>query len=226
MVSGVTSGNAMIAAIQARMQGAVKGAQNSQDLFAKLDKSGDGSIDKTELKSFLDYVGNKAGSDQSLDADALFSALDGDGDGKLSSQELADGAKTLFDMLQDQLRSAQVAQAPRPLPPNAEDMFKAIDVDQDGSISKVELTTFLEARPAPPGGPEGSPGIDEILAKDDSDGNGQISLDEFKAAMESRGPMPPSGDDAAFALLASLIDQYLSSTAEQATGASTVNVTA
>ncbi len=70
---------------------------------------GDGSIDSTELKTFADDLGSKTGT--KIDASSLMTALDSDGDGSVTSTELKDNGKALFEHLRQQLMGSQV-QAP------------------------------------------------------------------------------------------------------------------
>ncbi len=66
-----------------------------------------------------------------------------------------------------------------------EDLFKSIDSDGDGSISKDELTSALSSSDDS----DSSINVDDLLAQLDSDGSGGISQDELSAAM----PPPPHG---------------------------------
>lgn len=184
-----------------------------QQLFSKVDSNGDKSIDETELKSFLDYVGEKTGS--SIDSASALKALDSDGNGSISETELTDNASALFDQLKSQLMSSQMQMGhggPPPPPPSDEDssdMFSSIDTDGDGSISKTELEAFTSSRAGESG--EG-PSVDDILARDDADGDGAISSAEFEDAM-SRGPQGRGGGGESGGmnfekLLSSLVSQY------------------
>ena len=60
---------------------------HEQQLFAKLDTNGDGTISKTELEAAV----TAAGGDNAT-ADALFAKLDSNGDGSISSSEFAAAA--------------------------------------------------------------------------------------------------------------------------------------
>lgn len=66
-----------------------------------------------------------------------------------------------------------------------EDLFKSIDSDSDGSISKDELTSALSSSDDS----DSSIDVDDLLARLDSDSSGGISQDELSAAM----PPPPGG---------------------------------
>ena len=78
-------------------------------------------------------------------------------------------------------------------PPTAEEMFKSMDADGDGSVTESELQDAMEKmqesqgpQPPPPP-PEGAaPSTEEIFSKIDTDGDGKISLEEMQADFESR----------------------------------------
>jgi len=69
----------------------------------------------------------------------------------------------------------------------AEQMFKQMDTDQDGAVSKEELGAFstkLEAnRPAGSASAPKPPSADEMLSKADQNGDASLSLDELTAMM-------------------------------------------
>jgi len=68
-----------------------------------------------------------------------------------------------------------------------EDLFKSIDGDGDGNISKDELTSALSSSDDS----DSSIDVDDLLAQLDSDGSGGVSQDELSAAMPP--PPPPGG---------------------------------
>lgn len=225
------------ASMQTRM---VDPAKLQQKLLAKLDTNGDKSIDKNELKSFVDFVSTQTGGTSTADTsaasstDALFSTLDSDSDGSISSTELADNGKALFDQLRDQLRNSQLSssEAPPPPPPmhgDESDMFAKIDANSDGSIEESELTSFISEGI---GGSGQGPSVDDILARDDTDGDGAISFAEFQSAMSQR---PERSEQSASEaqdgmqlgrLIASLLEQYsaVSSTTASSPAAQSLSI--
>lgn len=110
-----------------------------QQLFGKLDTDGNGAIDKSELKSFVDAVAEKSDT-TAVDADALLTSLDSDGSGSISSTELGDNARKLFDQLREQLMSSRFESQP----PDTQQMFDKFDTDGSGSISSDEFKAAFQ----------------------------------------------------------------------------------
>lgn len=78
----------------AMMSGVMKGMQRpdasklAENLFSKLDTTGKGYIEKSDLESALSNVSGSSSS-SSTAADDMFSKLDGDGDGKVTQEEMS-----------------------------------------------------------------------------------------------------------------------------------------
>jgi Ca2+-binding EF-hand superfamily protein len=120
-------------------------AKMQEKFFAEADANGDGGIDKAELTTALDALAKKSGKAQSVDVDELFTALDSGGDGSISSSELSENARALFDKLRGQLggpRHRHEDGGPPPL--SADDLLAQTDTDENGSISRDELSAFFE----------------------------------------------------------------------------------
>jgi Ca2+-binding EF-hand superfamily protein len=66
-----------------------------------------------------------------------------------------------------------------------EALFKKLDTDGDGSLSKEEFAKLAELRKKAEGKAKGK-GVDKLFQKLDADGDGKISLDEFKKIKELR----------------------------------------
>jgi hypothetical protein len=81
----------------------------ANDLFSKLDTSGQGYIDKTTLQNAFDQTTSNAdASGNSTTVDTLFSQLDSNGDGKVTKQEFSDSVKNLVDQLDQQFQNARM----------------------------------------------------------------------------------------------------------------------
>ena len=69
-------------------------AQMAENLFAKLDSSGQGYLDKSDLQAALDKASSSSSSTSgALDIDGLMAQLDGNGDGKITESEFANKLK-------------------------------------------------------------------------------------------------------------------------------------
>jgi Ca2+-binding EF-hand superfamily protein len=201
-MSSVSACGGYSAAMYSGMQGSrTTEAQRSQQLFQKLDVNGDNGIDASELKSLVEFIGQKTGT--TSDAGALLTALDSDGNGNISSTELDDNVQTLFDQLRGQLMGAKVESGQKS--PDPEQLFGKIDTDGDGRLSLSELKSFAAERAGGRG-----PGAEDILARDDTDKDGSISKDEFNAAVQRapKGPPATRGAEDPTRMLLSMLKQY------------------
>ncbi|MBF0417941.1 MAG: EF-hand domain-containing protein [Magnetococcales bacterium] len=97
-------------------------------LMKKLDQSGDGYLDTSEVKGPL--------SEQ-------FATVDADSDGKISSDEL----QTAMESFHNDIKSRTGhGQGMRPPPPSAEDLMGSMDQNEDGLISTDEAKGPLVER--------------------------------------------------------------------------------
>jgi Ca2+-binding EF-hand superfamily protein len=74
-----------------------------------------------------------------------------------------------------------------------ERMFKKMDADGNGSVSKEELQTVTDEmkKHAPKDAPQGMPSVDDLFATTDANGDGGISQDEMLTELSKhRGPPP------------------------------------
>jgi len=167
--------------------------------------------------------GAPALSYQSMRSQQLFSKLDANGDNSIDAAEM----KSLTDFL-----SAKTGTTV-----DAGSLIKAIDSDGDGNISSTELSDNVQSlfdnlRGQLMGGTQtatsssATSDTDDLFAKIDTDGDGSISADEFKAGMKNRpegsspGGLPPRDNDDGRTLV-TLLNQYVSQSAG-ATAASTM----
>jgi Ca2+-binding EF-hand superfamily protein len=125
-------------------------SQMQAKFFETTDANGDGGIDKTELGDAIAQMKERSGSTSEVDVNGLLAKLDSSGDGSISQTELSENDRALFDTLREQLGGRGFRmQGPPPPPPqeeNADDLFALLDSDEDGSISKDELTAALTAQ--------------------------------------------------------------------------------
>ena len=73
----------------------------------------------------------------------------------------------------------------------AQQLFKKADVDGSGGISKDELKTIVESRPAGATHSGQGPNLDDLFSTIDTDGNGTISESENEAQLKAMGPVGP-----------------------------------
>ena len=116
--------------------------QLAETLFSKLDTSGQGYIQKSDLQSAFDKIASTSGSSSTSAVDELFSKFDGNDDGKVTKQEFSDTVKKLSAQLDAHFSSTRMQNAmpgggmsgmPPPPPPPG----------QGPSLSKDELSSTL-----------------------------------------------------------------------------------
>lgn len=87
-------------------------AQLAKDLFAKLDTSGQGYIQKADLQAAFDKVtSSSSSSGTTTNVDDLFSQLDADSDGKVTQQEFSDTLKQVAEQLDNQFMNSRMSGA-------------------------------------------------------------------------------------------------------------------
>lgn len=132
--------------------------------FRMFDDDLDGYITKTELMGVL-----KRAKFDFVDSQDIFRAIDVNGDGKIEFQEFLIAAVVRKDFLRDE----RIAET-----------FRYFDSDRNGKISIAELKLVL--------GPAVDVTlIDELLFRNDLNGDGEIDMNEFKSMME-HALEPPS----------------------------------
>lgn len=135
-------GSASIAMQSMRSMQRPDPAQMAEKLFSKLDASGQGYIQKSDLQAAFDKISATTSSEASS-ADDLFSQLDTDSDGKVTKQEFSDSLKQLSEQLDNHFMSMRmnggmqgVGGMPPPPPPQAG--------EEDAGFTKEELTSQLD----------------------------------------------------------------------------------
>ena len=156
--------------------------QMAADLFSKLDASGKGYIEQSDLESALSGLSSSSSQSVSGSASAseIFSQLDGDGDGKITQDEMSTGLKKLADSLDSQFDQARMQGGMPPPPPPADDagftedeltsqLSKIGDTDsaRSGLISKI-----VENFEAADSNQDGKVSFAEAIAYDQSSGSG------------------------------------------------------
>jgi Ca2+-binding EF-hand superfamily protein len=183
--------------------------QLAETLFSKLDTSGQGYIQKSDLQSAFDKIATTSSTGGSTSTvDELFSKFDGNDDGKVTKREFSDTVKKLSSQLDEHFASTRMQNAmpgggisgmngsggmPPPPPPPG-----------DGpSLSKDELSSTLNQI-----GPSDSRSnmMSNILSnfdQADTDGDGKVSFkeamayDQAKPTSEASRQSSLSGTDSA-----------------------------
>ncbi len=171
----------------------------ANDLFARVDTTNQGYIDKAGLQSAL---GNKA-ADSASDVDQLFSQIDADQDGKITKQELTDGVKQLADALDAQFDSSRIARAggQPPPPPSTDDLFASLDTKNQGYLDKEELQAAFDANSSDTAA--NAEKVDQIFKTLDADGDSKITKAELSAGLQKMGGPDQAADSTAVAVDAS-----------------------
>jgi Ca2+-binding EF-hand superfamily protein len=108
----------------------------AENLFSKLDTTGKGYIEQSDLTSALAGLSStsSSGSSTTTSASELFSQLDSDGDGKVTQDELTTSLQKLAESLDSQFDQMRIQGGMPPPPPPSED---------DAGFTEEELTSQL-----------------------------------------------------------------------------------
>ncbi len=96
-------------------------SQMAKNLFSKLDSSGKGYLEKSDLQAALDQTSSRTQpgtSSTNNNVDALFQQMDGDGDGKVTQQEMTDTLTKITSHIDTQMTQARMqGHGPGGMPP-------------------------------------------------------------------------------------------------------------
>jgi Ca2+-binding EF-hand superfamily protein len=109
-------------------------AKMAEDLFSKLDSTGKGYIEESDLTSALSSLSSKDGT---ASASEIFSQLDSNSDGKVTKDELSSSLKKMAESLDNQFNQMRMQGAMPPPPPPKE------SASSDAGFTKDELTSQL-----------------------------------------------------------------------------------
>ena len=113
----------------------------AETLFSKLDTTGKGYIEESDLASALSSLTTDGSTSSSSSASDFFTQLDSDSDGKVTQDELTTGLAKLADSLNSQFDQMRMdGNMPPPPPPPAADRTS----ESDSGFTKDELTAQLE----------------------------------------------------------------------------------
>lgn len=215
-ISGISS------SISSSLYGSVtraskKGNESSmaETLFAQLDTTGKGYLEKTDLVSAFSQLSSSSSnsssslisstsstSSESASAEDVFAKLDGDSDGKVTEDELASGLEALAATLDNQFNQMRMSGAmpPPPPPPSAQNDSGFTQEELETQLSEIDSTDSARS---------------DLLTKivnnfdaADTDTDGKVSFQEAMAYDESTktSASTAASDDGGFTL-AQLKDQ-------------------
>jgi len=151
------------AGVGASRSAVVPSAAELEDVFKKFDANGDGKISRSELSELMKSLGGNATEEE---VGAMVSEADLDGDGYIDLSEFV------------ALNTDQTVSSSRRLQ-DLKDAFNVFDRDGNGSISPSELHHVLTSLQE-----HCTIGDCHNMIKGvDSNGDGQVSFDEFMAMM-------------------------------------------
>ena len=186
-ISGLGSSMSMM------MNAAAMQRPDKQQMFGKIDTDGGGTVDQSELTSFVEGLNQKTGME--INAEEALSTYDADGDGGLSQEEME--AMMSAYMPAPPIMPAPAAQESDETgmnfaamqPPDKEEMFGEVDTDGSGTVDETELASFVEQLAADTGMELNA---EDALATYDADGDGALSQEEMDTMMAENMPKPPS----------------------------------
>jgi hypothetical protein len=172
-------------------------AEMAESLFAKLDTSGQGYIQKSDLQAAFDKVSSTSSSSN---VDELFSQLDSDSDGKVTQQEFSATLKQVAEQLDNQFMSMRMnggmpggggmggMGGMPPPPPGGAD---------DAGFTKDELSSQLEEIGSSDNKRSSLiASIIENFDAADTDGDGKVSFIEAMAFDQANAATASSGTSA------------------------------
>lgn len=175
-------------------------AKMAEQLFEKLDTSGQGYLQKTDFESAFSSISSSGSS--STDVDSLFTQLDGDSDGKVTKQEFSTALSQLSEQLDQQFQSRRMQEAmpgggmggmggmPPPPPPANDAGFR-----KDELSSQLEEIGSTDSKRA-----SLISNIVENFEAADTDGDGKVSFQEamaFDQASKTSGSSDSSASETA-----------------------------
>ena len=147
----------------------------AKDLFSKLDTSGKGYIEQSDLESALSGLSSAnstQGASSVASAKEIFTQLDGNGDGKVTQDEMSTSISKLAESLDNQFNQSRMQGMPPPPPPGGADSGFTKDelsnkLSETGSSNSAQSSLMTK--------------IVENFDEADTDQNGKVSFQEAMA---------------------------------------------
>lgn len=181
----------------------------ASDLFSKLDSSGKGYIQESDLESALSAIIGSSSSSSTdstgtASASEIFSQLDSDGDGKVTEVEMTSGFQKLAEALDSQFEQSRMQGAMPPPPQNDAGFTKDELTEQLSEIgsSDSERSSFIS-------------NVVENFDAADTNSDGKVTFQEAMAYNESSS----SSSSASSSSSSSSTSSSSSSTSSQVTDA-------
>jgi len=146
--------------------------QHRAQMFSRIDKNGDGSIDKTEMQTFADKMSAKTG--QSMNVDDVFTKYDANGDGVLNQDEM-DAAMTAL-----RKSSGQTA-APNTQSTVSQALFSSASSSGNTDSTLLSMLNGQSSSQVSGMGQGGMPSPQEMFKQVDTNGDGSVDKAELQA---------------------------------------------
>jgi Ca2+-binding EF-hand superfamily protein len=161
-------------------------AQMADNLFSKLDTSGQGYIQKSDLQTAFDKISStsSSSSDSSSSVNELFSQLDTNGDNKVTKQEFSDSLKKMAEQFESAVMNqhrneGMQSGGMRGMPPGG--MMPPGGGDSAG-LTKDQLTSLSnDIGSSDSTASSKISNLIENFDKADTDQDGKVSMQEAKA---------------------------------------------
>lgn len=243
-VSG-TSGYATTAMMNTGHRHRPDPSQLASDLFSKIDSSGKGYIDKTDLQNALNGLSSSSSSTSSdsgtASVDDIFSSLDSNGDGKVTEQEMSSSLSKIADELEAQANSSRMNQARGDMPPPPPDgadsagltkdqlTQMASDVQSSDSNLSSDLTQLVQNFSAADSNGDGKISMQEAMAykqKTEAASAGATTTSDGTTSASTTSSTDTQRDAAILHRVMQLLASYRSTESASTTTASTVTTSA
>lgn len=146
-------------------------SQQQLNAFQKADKDGNGSLDSSELQTFMGLLSQMSGTP--ANADKLLTAIDANGNGSVDESEFKAGQK----IVQETLNFPVI-----PPPQQGANPFDQTDANGSGTLDATEIQSFLDAINKMTGK---TVGVDEFITALDGNKDGVIDRREFETGRET-----------------------------------------